>query len=746
LDIASDQIPVRPGAHYMIGGVTVDAGGQTSLPGLLAAGEVTSTGLHGANRLASNSLVEGLVYGARTGEAASRAAREMADDFAVPAVGSDWESGDGDDEELHLTDLRNALSSLMWRQVGIERTEEEMKDAAEQVEFFETTIRPLLADNCYQCHSARTTTPSGGLRLDSRAGVLTGGDTGPALVPGDAGASALMQRVQGRPVLMPPTGALTQEQIVALTEWVEMGAPWSEGAAAEADPPDPSEPFDLDRRRRTHWAWQPVRPVPPPEVSAPAWSVRPVDRFIRARLDGEGMTPAAPADRHTLIRRLSFDLRGLPPTPAEVARFVGDVSPNAFEALVDRYLDSAHFGERWARHWMDLVRYSDSHGSEGDPDIPEAWRYRDYLIRALNADVPYDQLVREHLAGDLLAEPRLDPDGGLNESLIATAHYRLVEHGYQPVDPWEDRVKWTDNQVDVVSKAFMGLTVSCARCHDHKFDAIRQTDYYSLFGTLYGARPTQRAIDTPARLETNKAALVEAKADIRRRLADAWLDAVDEVPARLAALADPSGDIESPADLAGLPRVGGAGPAEPDGRLLSAWRELSVVEPAVFPQTWTAWRDRWIDDIAERERFNAGRFVTAWDFSGPDYAATVGHGTGRTAEPSPPGEFVVQRRGDRVLNGIYPGGAYTHLLSDKHPGVVQTPRFTIDHDFISLRMLGGNLSFANLIIENYAVPRGGIYNLRYSPKQDAMEWAQWDTSFWKGFSAYIEFATQDDVT
>jgi len=617
---------------------------------------------------------------------------------------------------------------------------------AEQAEFFETTIRPLLADNCYQCHSAQTAAPFGGLRLDSREGLLAGGDTGPALVPGDAGASALVQRVQGRPVLMPPTGALAQEEIVALAAWVEMGAPWSEGAAADAGTPDPSEPFDLDRRRRTHWAWQPVRPVPPAEVSDPAWSLRPVDRFIRARLDIEGLAPAGPADRHTLIRRLSFDLRGLPPTPAEVAHFVGDVSPDAYEALVDRYLDSPHFGERWARHWMDLVRYSDSHGSEGDPDIPEAWRYRDYLIRALNADVPYDQLVREHLAGDLLAEPRLDPDGGLNESIIATAHYRFVEHGYQPVDPWEDRVKWTDNQVDVVSKAFMGLTVSCARCHDHKFDAISQTDYYSLFGTLYGARPTQRAIDAPARLETNKAALVETKADIRRRLADVWLDAVDEVPARLAALADPSAGVESPTDATGLPRVDEAGPAEPDGTLLSAWRELSVVEPAAFPTTFTAWRDRWVGEIAERERFNASRFETAWDFSGPDYAATVGHGTGRTAEPSPPGEFVVQRRGDRVLNGIYPGGAYTHLLSDKHPGVVQTPRFTIDHDFISLRMLGGNLSFANLIIENYAVPRGGIYNLRYSPKQDEMHWAQWDTSFWKGFSAYIEFATQDDVT
>ncbi len=615
---------------------------------------------------------------------------------------------------------------------------------ADQAEFFETTIRPLLADNCFQCHDSRTTTPSGGLRLDSRDGLLAGGDTGPAMVPGDAAASALVRRVLGRPALMPPTGALAEGQIAALAEWVEMGAPWPAGARAAADPPDPSEPFDLDRRRREHWAWQPVRPVAPPAVSDPTWSARPVDRFIRARLDSEGLVPAGPADRLTLIRRLSFDLRGLPPTLAEVARFVGDRSPDAYQALVDRYLASPRFGERWARHWMDLVRYSESHGSEGDPDIPEAWRYRDYLIRAFNADVPYDQLVREHLAGDLLGEPRLNRTDGLNESIIGTAHFRLVEHGYQPVDPWEDRVKWTDNQVDVVSKAFMGLTVSCARCHDHKFDAISQADYYSLFGTLYGARPTQRAIDAPARLETNRTALAEAKGAIRRRLAETWLGAAAEIPARLLERAETSGAPDGDTDPTAPAET--LDPTGPDGSVLSVWRELADVEPARFPQRWASLRARWEDEIADRERFNAEHFETAWDLSGPDYASTVGHGTGRTQAPSAPGEFVVQRQGDRVLTGIYPGGAYTHLLSDKHPGVIQTPRFTIDNDFISLRLLGSNLSFAVLVIENYAVPRGGIYHLRYSPKRDRMRWAQWDTSFWKGFSAYIEFATQDDVT
>ena len=266
-----------------------------------------------------------------------------------------------------------------------------------QVEFFENEIRPLLAENCFGCHAAGT--GFGGLRLDSRTGLLAGGDSGPAIVPGRPGESALVQRLHGRPLLMPPTGALPEDRIAALARWVEMGAPWPE-TAASADPPDPSEPFDLEARRTAHWAWQPVRAVETPAVRDRVWVRDPVDAFILATLEEQRLAPAPATDGERLIRRLSFDLRGLPPTPAEIARVAGDPAPTAYADLVDRYLASPHFGERWARHWMDLFRYSESHGSEGDPDIPQAWRYRDYLIRAFNADVPYDQLVREHLAGE----------------------------------------------------------------------------------------------------------------------------------------------------------------------------------------------------------------------------------------------------------------------------------------------------------------------------------------------------------
>ena len=631
---------------------------------------------------------------------------------------------------------------------------------AVQSEFFETTIRPLLADNCHGCHSSRVDTPFGGLRLDSREGLLAGGDSGPAIVPGRPDESALVQRLYGRPMLMPPLGPLAEEDIAAVTRWVEMGAPWPEAtmAAAGADPPDPSAPFDLPERRRTHWAWHPVQAADPPALDDEAWPATAVDRFILAALDEAGLAPAPDADRAALIRRLSFDLRGLPPTPAEIARFAGDGSPSAHADLVDRYLESPHFGERWARHWMDLFRYSESHGSEGDPDIPFAWRYRDYLIRAFNDDVPYDQLIREHLAGDLLPEPRLAADGRTNESMIGPANFRLVEHGFQPVDPWEDRVKWTDNQVDVASKAFLGLTVSCARCHDHKFDAVSQKDYYSFFGTLYGARPTMRAVDSRAVLETNRDALAALKSDIRGRLAEAWSAAAESVGDALLAPLEPGagetggaeGEPVAAEDAVEAESVGetdaAPAPHPASGSVLAAWQALSAVDAADFPRAWSELRRHWHAEIPARERFNAEHFEPAWDLRGPDYAEMVGHGTGRTEAPSRPGEFAIERRGDLLLNGIYPGGAYTHLLSTKHPGVIQTPSFKIDSDFISFRVMGGDLSFVNLIIENYSVPRGGIYHLRHSPKTEEMSWVQWDTEFWKGFTAYIEFATQDDAT
>ena len=603
--------------------------------------------------------------------------------------------------------------------------------SAADIEFFEREVRPLLAEQCFACHSDRVDTPFAGLRLDSREAALAGGDSGIAILPGNPEQSRLIQMLRGAPVIMPPTGKLPDDRIDAIAEWIRMGAPWPDSPASDAST---TGGFDLEARRNDHWAWQPVKVSDLPEVGDGDWPANPVDNFVLARLAQEGLQPAAAADRRTLIRRLTFDITGLPPSPGEIAAFVSDERPDAYAELVRRLLASERFGERWARHWMDWVRYADSHGSEGDPSTPNAWRYRDYLVRGLNADTPYDQLVREHLAGDLLERPRLSADGEINESILGTAHLRLVELGYQPVDPWEERVKWTDNQIDVVSKAFQGLTVSCARCHDHKFDAISQRDYYALFGTLYGARPTMRAADSPAALSLHVDELQDLKRRIRDAVAADWIAATAALGDRLVAVSDDAVrdaleeaacDFESP---------------------LHAFLELSGRTDSEFEESWQELRSGWHREIESRKTFNAARFERIWDLSGDDYELWVNHGTGASESPSAPGEFAVLHEGDAALRGIYPGGVYTHLLSTKHAGVMQSPRFEIDTNYVSVKVLGGDVSFARLIVENYPLPGGGIYHQRYSPRSDEMRWWRWDTRYWKGFTAYVEFTTREDST
>ena len=617
-----------------------------------------------------------------------------------------------------------ALGALCGPALGAE-------PSAADVEYFEREVRPLLAEQCFACHSGKVEAPFAGLRLDSREAALAGGDSGAAILPGDPEQSRLMQMLRGAPVIMPPTGKLPDERIDAIAEWIRMGAPWPEDPAEAATS---GQGFDLAERRDSHWAWQAVKKFDPPEVQSADWPANPVDNFVVARLEQAGMRPAAAADRRTLIRRLTIDITGLPPTPGEISAFVSDERPDAYARLVRRLLASERFGERWARHWMDWIRYADSHGSEGDPSTPNAWRYRDYLVRALNADIPYDQLVREHLAGDLMGKPRLSADGKINESILGTAHLRLVELGYQPVDPWEERVKWTDNQIDVLSKTFQGLTVSCARCHDHKFDAISQRDYYALFGTLYGARPTMRAADSPAVLSLHVDELRDLKRRIRDALAADWIAAADALAERLVASSDgavrdaleeAACDLESP---------------------LNAFVELSGQADSELEQSWQQLRSSWHREVDSREAFNTERFKRIWDLSGEDYATWVHHGTGASGSPSAPGEFAVPHEGDTAIQGIYPGGAYTHLLSTKHAGVMQSPRFEVETDYVSVKVLGGEMSFARLIVENYPLPGGGIYQQRYSPKSDEMRWWHWDTRYWKGFTAYVEFTTREDST
>ena len=601
----------------------------------------------------------------------------------------------------------------------------------EQIEFFESAIRPLLAEHCYQCHSQKANPVFAGLRLDSRSDLEKGSDSGPVVIPGKPEESRLVEVVRGTGALqMPPAGKLSADKIAALVKWIEMGAPWPDEKALLSA--KPGSKFDLEARRSEHWAWQPVRAVASPRVENDAWVRNGIDAFVLAKLEEKGLRPAKQATPETLLRRLYFDLIGLPPSPEEVEAFIANSSQNAYQAVVDRLLASERFGERWARHWMDLVRYSESHGMEGDPDIPSAWQYRDYLIRAFNSDLPYDQLVREHIAGDLLETPRYNRRDEINESILGPAHFRMVEHAYLPLDPLEDRVKYTDNQIDVFSKVFQGLTVSCARCHDHKFDAISQKDFYALFGIFAGGRLAQITIDAPRRQSTHRERLAELKRRIKQGLVEAWLEAAESLPQALL-----SGEWTN--------RV----PDETycdDQSPLHAWFTLAEREGEQFRTGWDRLAAYWDRELERRRSLNAEGNKSVWKLDSDGYRGWLRHGPGLGDKPSAGGEFSLVPEGKRIISGVYPRGVYTHLLSRKHGGILSSPRFVVDTDHLSFRILGGNFSFARLIVENYPLPRNIIYDFRFSPKQDQMQWAGWDISYWKGSRAYLEFATLDDLT
>jgi hypothetical protein len=337
--------------------------------------------------------------------------------------------------------------------------------APEQADFFERRVRPILAEKCFACHGPEKQRSS--LRLDSREALLRGGDRGKVIVPGDADNSPLVQAVRRTGDLkMPPKELLSPQAVEDLVAWVRMGVPWPRDKTAIG--PNQGQPW------QRHWAFQPVRKPDLPTVKDRAWAQSPIDRFILARLEAKGLTPSPPGARRTLIRRVTFDLVGLPPTPEEVATFEADTAPGAFARVVDRLLASPHYGERWGRYWLDVARYADTKGYVffEQPEFPWAWTYRDYVIRAFNEDLPYDQFVLHQLAADRL------PLGSDRRPLTALGFLSLGGHFMN------NQQDILDDRIDVVTRGLLGLTVSCARCHDHKFDPIPQRDYYSLYGVF----------------------------------------------------------------------------------------------------------------------------------------------------------------------------------------------------------------------------------------------------------------------
>ncbi len=566
------------------------------------------------------------------------------------------------------------------------------------VEFFEKKIRPVLAEHCYKCHSARK--HRGGLALDSRDGVRKGGDSGPAVVPGKPAASLLLKAIRHVDLKMPPDGKLPDAIVADFRAWIEMGAP---------DPRDRAGPAvaatwdEALRTRRQWWSLQPVRKPALPAVRDGAWAANPVDRFLLARLEKAALAPPTPADRRTRIRRLSLVLTGLAPRPEEVEAFVADESPAAYEKVVDRVLASPHYGERWARHWMDVVRYAETHGFEWNYEVHHAWRYRDYLIRAFNEDLPYDQLVREHIAGDLLPRPRRHRAGRFNESAIGTAFFRFGEVGHDDcVEFRAIALDALDNQIDTLSKAFQATTVACARCHDHKLDAVSMKDYYALLGVLRSSRQVSHTIDDPQVNAEPMQELRALKAAIRAEVGRAWLDetrAADRY--LLAALARQSGETQG-LDVERLRRWTAAlkTAAVPDDPL-HAWKVATAPTTAdeTFAGRWRRLGAEWEREARARADFNAKNFVPFGDFRTGSLEGWRADGQGLRGGPAPSGDFAVAGTGDAAVTAIFPAGVFTHGLSERLNGALRSPLLPAGKKYLSLRVLGGKGGAARLVTD-----------------------------------------------
>ena len=355
--------------------------------------------------------------------------------------------------------------------------------SAEEVTFFEQRIRPVLIEKCYECHSEGKKI-KGGLALDHREALLHGGDSGPSLVPGEPDRSKLIEaiRYKNRDLQMPPKGALRPEEIRDLETWVRMGAPDPREAKAAAG--GGKRIINMEEGRK-FWSFTPVGSPAVPAVKNPAWVQTPVDAFVLAELEKAGLQPAPAADKRTLIRRATFDLTGLPPKPQEVADFLADGSTDAFGRVVERLLASPQYGERWGRHWLDVARYADSNGLDENVALGHAWRYRDYVVRAFNEDKPYNQFLIEQIAGDLLPAHETT---SREDALAATAFLSLGAKVLAEPDVRKLEMDIIDDQLDTLGKAFMGMTVGCARCHDHKFDPFTHEDYYALAAIFRSTR------------------------------------------------------------------------------------------------------------------------------------------------------------------------------------------------------------------------------------------------------------------
>ncbi len=608
--------------------------------------------------------------------------------------------------------------------------------------FFESRIRPVLVMHCYECHNAEKT--KGGLRLDYRGGFEKGSESGALVNASAPDKSLLLQAIRhdSKDLKMPKGADKLPDGVIAdLTRWVSMGMPGLSENPPSAQAAATEEWQAKLTKRRSHWAWQPVHKPTVPKLAA-----HPVDSFLMAKMQEKGLEPAAPALSAALLRRLKFALVGLPPTEEELEMFAGDVSSFQTEALIDRLLQSPQFGEHWAAYWLDLMRFGETGGYVRDYPIPQAWRYRDYVIRAFNADVPYDRFVQEHVAGDLLP-PRLNAAMKINEAPLGTGFMRLMEVSSTASDVALEEAQIVENQIDTLAKAFQGLTVSCARCHDHKFDAISTADYYALFGTLASSRQSQVIIDAPEVKDNGVAAIQSTKQQMKGRLLTLWKEDVQTQGAALQKWLQ-TGPGNKPGKVTFWGRVllrEKVDRADP-GHLFTSIARMPANER--LEKAAASWLDEQRRESAAREVRNRNKFKTTADFRESD-AGWFFSGVQPRTVWSGGSDFTLMPEGKELVDRLVTPGLSSDRLTRKHGSIARSADFSLGTQFVSLRVAGGSSAHVRLIQNNFQQ----MENIAHANKVRHFDsrFPTWVTvpvghqASWQGRRSYLEILTKDDA-
>ena len=631
-----------------------------------------------------------------------------------------------------------------------------------QLEFFETKIRPVLAESCYECHNS-VDKKKGKLALDWREPFLKGGSEGKAIVPGKPEESLLIKSIRHEDDLEMPSKApkLSDEVIADFVKWIKMGAPDPRTKKpTKADLEKSVKWEDVRKKRSEWWSFQPLKYTLPAKPDSAAWQQNVIDSFIYADLKKMKLKPTEETDKYTLLRRAYLIITGLPPKTEDIERFLSDKSPNAYEKEVDKLLNSQSYGEKWARHWMDWYRYSNSHGSEGDPQIPFSEEYRDYLIRGLNKDVPYNQLLKEHIAGDLLKAPRVNKELAINESAVGPAHFRMTPIGFGVTDAFDEQVNVIDNQVDVMTKAMLGLTVSCARCHNHKFDPISQKDFFRFYGVMLSNKQSTIVIDSKEKQNKNKQEIALIKGSIKKELADFWISQIDKVPGKLNAELNrptpkPLGRLPKGKKL---PRKEMAKRKNEERRirdLINARNNLKRIEhPFYFftvknnakklPQIIKSQLSN-IEKIT-KDNAKAKREASYYlDFTDPKNKGRYFISGNGIDGISPAGSFALNNNGDQALMGIYPAGIYSHMTSSKHSAVLSTEFFKVQGKSYFMNTAGSGAQ-SRTPIRNYPLSHGGLHpNRILNSDSFALDAAPGRWSYWAGEMAHFELRTAKEI-